>query len=271
MRKSFVFALFLLCKTFSCGLALDYAPWFERTFEIRGGVSAFQQAYSSVNAEGSTHYSSKDYFFTGNLAIPLLDVIGAEIEGGLFSTPRHSFGVSHLSFMGRYSWMSDTIGDPCSLMVGARLSQVFKKALNDISLFYHGGIEFEPFVSIGKEVICEEFWISRAWGLLAMGIADHGYPWVRANAQWDTNCWDTHQWSIFIRSLWGCGSRSLRIRSFHGYGTIQHQSIDIGGSYQYLLCSEGFLGVEGSFRVFARNCPRLVSCIAISFYYPFGI
>lgn len=270
-RNVFLFFIIPLCLGASFGQALDYAPWFGRSFEIQGRLSSILQTYPAVSAKGSSSYSSTDLFLNGSVAVPLLDLISAEIEGGLLHTRHHPFGGDHLTFLGRYLWVDDTVGDFASITSGLAITQVFQPGLNNISVFHHGGIEVEAHVAYGNEIVCEEFWTSRAWGIVGLGIGDHGAPWIRANLQWDNNCWDRHQWSCFIRSLWGLGARDLRVRAFHGYGSVQHQSVDCGASYEYVLPATSLVKLEGAFRVYARNAPRLATHLVASFIYPFGI
>ncbi|MBS4168890.1 hypothetical protein [Parachlamydia sp. AcF125] len=272
MRKILLFSLFLWgCFSISISHALDFSPWYGRNLEIQSRLFNRIQAYSSVNAKGSSRYSSTDYFLEGSLSVPILDLINVEIECGFLKTHRHSFNFDHLSLLGRYLWMNDVIGERVSLVTGVAFTQVFRQGLNDISVFHHGGFEIEPHIAWGKEVSSEEFWTSRGWGLLALGIADQGAPWIRANLHWENNHGDRHQWGMFVRSLWGLGTRRLRIHKFQGYGRVRHQSVDCGAKYQYAWDSTATAEIEFGMRVYAHNCPRTASQLTISILYPFGL
>ncbi|CCB86972.1 MULTISPECIES: hypothetical protein [Parachlamydia] len=272
MRKLVVFSFFLLCCfSISISDALDFSPWYGRNLEIQGRLNNRIQTYGSVNAKGSSHYSSTDYFLDGSLSIPVLDHLSGEIECGFLTTRRHSFSFDHLSLLARYLWWNDAIGDRLSLVTGVVITQVFKQGLHDISVFHHGGFEIEPNIAWGKEMSCEEFWTSRWWGLFGVGIADHGAPWIRANLQWENNHWDQHQWIVFVRSLWGLGPGNLHVDRFHGYGGVQHQSVDCGAKYQYLLESSATVGLEYAIRAYAHNCPSAASQFVLSIFYPFGV
>ena len=76
---------------------------------------------------------------------------------------------------------------------------------------------------------------------------------------------------FYVKSRWGLGDRGLHLKSFQGYGPIQHHSIDLSVEYKHHFEFGGILGVGYGYRVLARNCPRYVNFFMANFLYPFGL
>ena len=130
----------------------------------------------------------------------------------------------------------------------------------------------EGHVAVGKEFECRQFWTSRIWGMGAVGIGDVGSVWVKGDLVWEHNWWDRQQCSLFTHTLWGLGEKRLNLAiPFKGYGSIAHQSVDLGGRYAYFFECGITLHVEYAYRVYARNCPERTSIASIGLKYDFGL
>lgn len=258
-----------------CGI--EQAPWFGTAFEFDRYLNADFYVFESVEGDGrSLHYCHLNQFYTAGLLFPfeypLGDAWSIEAEATMANTQRQHFAVDHFSLTARYQWFNDLVGDPISLVTGINLSQAFTHSLRDISSFHHGKAEIEAHVSAGKELCSEQYWISRCWGLAAFGWGDHGSPWVRAHCEWDNNWCETHFTSFFIEGLWGLGGNQLHhLDHFRGYGSINHQSVDVGFKYYYQTECDSIVGLSYAYRVFARNFPQNSQYITLSIDYPFGI
>jgi hypothetical protein len=253
------------------GWAADLKPWYTRYLEIEPTAAYVFQTYPSVSAaHGSGRYHSDDNFLTLSAA-GAYDRWSLELETTFAATHHRSFGFCDVCLTGRYQWLDDVIGDPVSLVTGLTVIHDSKIARNDISCFYHGQTACEFHMAAGHEMVCEEFWASRLWGVLGLGIADQGSPWIQIDAGWDCNWLDVHEMEIELRSLWGLGTHALHVHRFHGYGPIRHQSIDLGFNYHYYLESGGILGIGYYYRLYALNCPRQANILGLSFLYPFGL
>jgi len=253
--------------------ATERMPWYPRYLELQPRATWLYQDYQKVDtAKGSQHHSSHDNFLFLSIS-GAYDRWAVELEISAAATHHRNFSLSDISLTGRYQWKDDIIGDAVSLTTGLTVSHVFEIALHDISCFYHGGIQLEGHVAVGKEFcLCQQFWISRAWGVLGLGIADHGSPWVRFDAAWEHNVWDCHRFRIFADSLWGLGRNNLSLKHhFHGYGPIHHQSIDLGFAYSHHFEAGAIVDLGYSYRVHAHDCPERVNKIFISLLYPFGL
>jgi len=253
--------------------ATELKPWHDTIYSTEFNGSCLIQQFNQLDTNcGLKNRSEIDAFYTfGALGVAEANTT-VELELSALNSRHKKFGFSSLKATARYFLFNDVIGDPVSLAIGASCSTIFKAARNNIATFDHGGIAGEVHAAIGKEYSCEQFWVSRIWGVLGLGIADVGYPWARANLVWEYNRWEIHQLRIFANTLWGFGNKNLPFHSsFHGYGKVGYQAIDVGARYGYILPSNVFLGIEYAYRVFGRNCPVCVNLFKIEFNYPFSL
>lgn len=251
--------------------ATEQEPWYPRYLELQPKATYIHQTYPSLAAKhGHKKQRAHDHFLFLSVS-GAYDPYSVEVETALAATRHRSFGWAALRLTGRYQLFNDTVGDLVSVVAGLTVEQVFKQALRDVANFYHGGIQGEAHLSIGKETECWKFWTSRLWGVGAVGIADLGSPWLRFDLGWSHNFWDQGQVKFYMHSLWGLGGKSLHPRHFHGYGSIRHQSIDIGLEGKHRFAWGGILGLGYGYRVLAANCPKDTSFILLSFLYPFGL
>jgi hypothetical protein len=252
--------------------ATDFKPWFG-PLEIDGRITNTVQFYQSVDTKCGARYRSDCGNFTDfSLEGAVLDQFAVELEAVTAITRHRSFGLDSLRLTGRYLWMNDIVDDPVSLTTGVTISPVFKPSRHDIAIFHHGGIEFEAHAAVGQETSCMQFWTSRWWGVGGIGIADQGYAWLRANLNWEHNWWDLHRIRLLVKTLWGLGHKNLHSAyHFKGYGSIRHQSIDLGFRYTYGFCYGIDLSVEYGYRVYSRNCPENVNFFIVELFYPIGL
>lgn len=266
-------------------MAFETMPWFNKNVEIELRSTYLFQTYPSIqSAHHFKRYSSSDHFLTlgAETSIPgialtymgLPDWIGAvdgEIEVELAGTNHRHFGFDSATATLRNQWLDDVIGDPVSLVTGITAIQACQESLRDPSSFHHGKIEGEFHLSIGKEITSSSTWTSRFWGFGSFGCADIGSPWIRGNLNWEHLFCDQRSLiRIFANTLWGLGNREFNLNSFHGYGPIKHQSIDIGLRYSYNFDIWGVAALEYSYRPFARNFPQHVNRILVNYTFPYG-
>lgn len=250
----------------------DLEPWFESSVVINAKNSYYFQSYNHIDGCGCTRLRARDSFDTLSAGINY-DIYAAELELTLAQTHHRNFGFDNARLTGRYQLMNDVLADPFSLIAGLTLTQCCTESLNDISSFHHGLFEAELHVSAGKETSCEQFWETRYWGILGIGIADRGSPWLRFNVHWERNWWDRYQFRAYIKTLWGFGGDCLKIHHFRGYGPIDHQSVDLGIRYDYLLewlCGAIF-SLSYEHRVYAQNFPEHTNVIMARISYQFGL
>lgn len=194
-----------------------------------------------------------------------------QLEAVMADTRRRSFGMDHFALTGRYKYMNDILGDPLTVTFGGTYIQAWKWALYDISSFHHGLYEFEAHTSVGKEFSYGSEWLWRWWTLFALGLSERGAPWLRAEAFVEKNYCDSYLLRAFVKSLWGFGSRPLHVHHFHGYGAVNHQSIELGIGAHYTFENQGTIKLEYARRIFSRNFPSRANNVVLSYLYPFGL
>lgn len=261
-------SIWVIMSTLSFQLdAVDYKPWVGEMLEFEWRNEFFYQTYPSVSI-GSHHkkHSSDDLFLTTSLSSSFME-FGVELEATQASTHRQRGGIDHLRGTVRYVWLDDVAGDPISLTSGVSFIQSFVPSLQDISSFHHGRSETELFVSLGKETPCGEVWLRRWWGVIGAGLAERGSPWLRFNLGYDFRSDNHQEWRLFCHTLWGLGERKLNVHHFSGYGSIQHQSVDLGLRYTFLIDFFGSISFQYSHRIYARNFPAQTSLFMLEWLY----
>lgn len=272
MRLSkFYIPVFLSISVFAN--ATELAPWYHRDIEIFPEIKYRFQTFNEVDtAHGTENFNEDDHFVTLGASLNY-DIYSAELEVTTADTRKQTPDVDNGQLTLRYRWLNDVLGgDPVSLTTGLTLRGVSHSARRDIASFHHGGFETETHVAIGKEYDCADFWVSRIWGLLAVGIADVGSPWYRADLHFEKNCWDFHQVHFFANTLWGGGNSGLKLhKHFAGYGPIKHESVDIGLGYRYFLENYAIIELEVAARVYAQNFPKYAKNLVIKLFFPFWL
>lgn len=269
MFKRLSGALFLFQITCS---ATEYAPWFEKPLEVHWNSTYTFQTYHSVAAsKGSSNKSSNDNFLHTSFAANFLGY-AAEVEALAAQTSQRPFGWDSIKATGRYQLMDDVVDDQLSLTAGVSVGKAWKVAVHDLSSFHHGRLESEFHLACGKEFSDVSLWKSRLWGVALAGVADSGSPWLRFDSSFERNYCDFLRLRFSVDTLWGLGKQGLNLkRDFHGYGSIQHQSVDLKTKVSYFLESvPGFLSLEYGYRVYAKNFPKNTSRVMLQFYYSFS-
>lgn len=250
--------------------ATELKPWFGDQYEYEFRAPLTYQHYHSLAIDQNYHhYPSDDLFLNLSLSNSPSPDFSAEVEMLICNTSASYNGLDCLRLTGRYLWLDDVAGDPISFVTGATLTEAFKGSLNDISCFHHGRNEAEVHVSIGRETSQGELWKSHWWGVAAIGVADKGSPWLRANAAYEVRLGCSQELGFFVDTLWGLGHQRLRPNHFHGYGPVKHQSADFSIRYNYLIELVGSISAKYSYRVYARNFPSQAQLFTLEFYYPF--
>lgn len=263
-------AFLILCTTVVN--AIDYKPWYGRIFEIDASADILMQGFTHVDTKhGSGKHSEFDAFIDLSASMEVWDGIAAQLEVIAAQTREHHFNMDAIRLTGKYQWLNDIIGDPVSLSTGLTLSTIFPACRRNLATFDHGGIGCEGHIAVGREVSCMQFWTSRLWGVFAMGIADVGSPWLRANFAWEHNWWDRHRLELAADTIWGLGRNGLDLHHFHGYGPVQYQAVDLALRYNYQFDCGLVLGAGYGYRVYARYAPENVNFVMLRIMYPFGL
>ena len=265
--------ILLLCLLLGCsrGVSTERQPWLGEPYELVWRTAAIYQGYASL-ASGSSlkHYPSHDGFLQVSLS-GFLPEFALEMEAVGACTRRQKGDFDHFSITGRYVWQDDIAGDPLSVTTGVSLSYACPLAVKDVSAFHHGWGEVEAFLSVGQERAQGALWHSRWWGLLGLGLAEQGSPWLRAHLSYEKRLGEQHEVGVFAEALSGLGRHRLHVVHFQGYGAIQHHSIDIGIRYAWEVACFGKIGAEYAYRVYAKNFPAHAQVFLLRILYPFGL
>lgn len=268
--KIYALFFFFLLKAFH-GSATEYQPWLGNFLEFESRTSLLYQDYTAISSGPHIErHTANDLFLNISLSNTLFDFL-IEFEATEARTRRQRGDIDQLKVTGRYVWQNDIIGDPFSFATGVSFIECFQSSLKDLSSFHHGRSEAEFFCSFGKETPQETTWISRWWGIAGIGVADRGSPWARFNLVYERQWREKHELKVFSYFLWGFGHKRLHICDFHGYGPIQHQSLDLGLRYTYLIDFFGSASLEYSYRIYARNFPVRAHRVCIQLLYTFGL
>lgn len=274
MIRHIIFFVLLFCIPFL--ESTELSPWLGTNYQLElRGIERFQ-IYRNVETPKRTfRYPSNDHFFTLSGSLTGFDYQGwkeslsAELEATLAYTKKQRAAVDNLRGTLRYRWLNDIIDDCVTVTPGITITKAFKHSVHDISSFHHGEIEAELHVGLGKEFSCEEFWTTRVWSVIGLGMGNHGYPWLRGDISVQKNVWNCQQFGLHLYTLWGLGHRNIKPhKSFHGYGPIAHRSVDVGVRYSYLFDCGAIFSAEYVRRVYARNFPSNANQFLISLMYP---
>lgn len=254
--------------------ATELKPWHGSIYSLNFNASVSLQQFEKLDTHcGVIKRPELDAFYNLGAHMVVKENITAEIEISALDSRHRLFGFQALRLTGRYFWLDDVIGDPVSIATGLTVSKIFHAARRNIAAFDHGGVACEGHIAIGKELSsCEQFWVSRAWGVLGLGIADIGYPWLRAKLAWEHNWWERHQFRVFADGIWGFGHHDLHIHpSFKGYGSVNYQAIEVGLRYGFRFDNDALVSLAYSFRVYGHNCPINANILQLEVCYPFGL
>jgi len=252
--------------------ATETMPWFSPSLEFQSRLTLYHQHYDETNGGSCIiPYGSDDWFVHPSLLLAY-DIYSGEAEMYASQTEAHTFSPDSFKLTFRTLLMDDVIGEPFSFCIGISGLAVLDNGLHDPSSFYHGNWEAEFFASIGKECACESDWLFRYYATGGFGIANMGSSWVFGRAAIERNYCEIQIVRLFVETLYGLGGENLDLsQPFLGYGSINHQSIDIGARYSYLTDWDVTVSLEYAMRIHARNAPSELNRYLIQFLYPFGL
>lgn len=254
-------------------IATEFSPWLGKDYEVETRAECLYQSYRFVDCNhGRCQLRSNDFFYNFSASFCGSDY-SAELETTFANTHQQRPACDNIRLTGRYRLFNDiTDEEAFTVTPGITLIQAFNHSVDDISSFHHGKLEGELHLAIGKEIPMQQFWRSHTWVVVGIGCADQGSPWVRGNFYYERNWWDRHQVRWSLHTLWGLGHNNLEtVKHFRGYGSIRHQSIDLGVRYNYLFDCGVTFGLQYARRLYARNFPEQVNLVTANIFYPFGI
>ena len=251
--------------------ATDLKPWFGNEYEFEFRASFLYQNFNSLSTASHHRFkhTENDGFLTLSIAYPFKHYCG-EFEATVADTRVQNYRWDNFRLTMRHQLLSEDEGDIITLTTGLTLTEPFSLALHDLSSFHHGHFEAEATVSLGQEFGFPDY-ICRWWNVVGIGTAEEGSPWIREDAACEYKYEDRHLFRGFMNTLWGTGHKGLHPYKFKGYGSIRHQSVDLGVRYGYVLGCYGTLSIAYARRVFAYNFPRNTNLVLLEYYLPFGM
>ncbi len=252
-------------------LGLERMPWYCNVYEFTFTPTYTYSRYPSVNHGVPHHQSpSHDHLLSFDLAFPPTPEWEFDAEIEFADTPRQSMGLRSIAAQARYLWLNDVIGDPVSLTTGAAIRGVSKHSVRDVSSPYHSYYNFELNSAVGREWDRGFDWQFRSYGGGALGIANHGYPWLSIFTMVEGQ-FHSNRLGLFLDSYLGFGhKKTVKINHFHGYGSIEHRNIDLGVKYTYAFDIWGHLSLAYTRRLLAHSFPEKVNFFTISYMLPFS-
>lgn len=253
--------------------ALQVQPWFHEIYEFTFTPSYTYSRYRDVqNGHPQLKSASNDHLIAFDLGISPMQKWDVDADLEFADTPRQSLGFRSSALQLRYQWLDDIAGDPVSVTTGISGRGVGGHSLKDVSCPYHSYANFELNSAVGKEWDTGPFWFLRTFGFAAVGMANHGFPWMRALIDLEGNLHHTHRLGLFAEGYFGFGDKTrVHVDHFRGYSSLRHQSIDVGLKYTYAFQIWGRLSLAYTRRVFARSFPENVNFFTICYQLPFSL
>lgn len=247
-------------------------PWLGDVYAFEWDAAFTYSRYHKVqDAAVQLRHPSNDKLYALDLSFTASDNIDFQAEMELADTPRQSFGWRSVGLQGRYLWLNDVEGDPCSLITAVNVREVSRVSVRDVSSPYHYYLNFEMNTAAGKEWSSNGRWTLRTYGLGALGQANRGSPWLKGMGIFETNWCDRHRLLCGLEGYFGLGKKKhVDVDHFHGWARVHHQSIDLAIGYSYHMQIWGTLGLRYAYRLFAKNFPERVNFFTVFYNLPFS-
>jgi len=266
--------IILFLSTPILAFTLSDDPWIPLSGEIKQQTEFTYSRFSHVSrAKKPLAHAFNDYELLFGLGFSASDLLNFQLDAELANTPEQNFGWRSFAGQAQYQCLDDRKSDPYNLAIGFNARIVSFQALGDISSPYAAKADFELFSSYGLSWMQQENWMSRFFGVVAVGQGTRGAPWLRGDIAYQHKWGEEHQLNFFADSLWGLGhKRKVNLHRFHkahmGWGKYRHFSIDTGAEYRYDFGKWGQVYASYAFRIFARDFPEYVNSFMIGYCLP---
>jgi hypothetical protein len=254
--------------------ATDLIPWFGNIYEAELRTEILYQNYQSISSGHHTYKkNANDYFLTLSVEYPFKRFSGQFEATGAHTHRQQPYRLDNVRVTGRYQWTDQLEGDPFNIVSGVIVDFPLTHAVHDVSSSHHGHLEGELNVAFGKKYGYPgtRNYHFRWWSVIGIGLAEEGSPWVRDDAALEFNFANRHHLRAFVNTLWGLGRDDLRLPEFRGYGSIRHQSVDVGFRYSFDAGCYGTLSIQYARRVYAFNFPEKTNLVMLEYYISFGM
>ncbi len=257
-----------------CAYGFEKTPWLEFPYEFHFRSTFEESYYSSIDRaypNRSQYQNSFNEELRFNLGVSTLSYFEAQIETEFFQTKATTLTLESVGAQLRWQILDDIQGDPFSVTIGGLLRFVPDHALKDPYVPYAGLINFEGSFCIGKEFDEAFDWTKRVYLDLSIGQAIQGAPYLEADLVFQLHRMH-HLFGVFMESYFGFAhKKSINLNTFHGYGDIGHQSVDLGVEYSYLFDIWGVFSIQARYRPYAFAFPKNQASIELRYDFPFSI
>ena len=264
-----IFACLVVVSTL---YALEEEPWFHPPLNFHAKTALDGSFFTGVNnGINPFDYHSTNIEVIAGLLAPLTPKWDAEIEVELEGTTMTNFGFESLALQIRRLFLNDIVENFMSLDMGANIRAVPQKMLFDVAIPYHSIWNFELTAALGKEFANRDDWLWRTFISGAVGQANRGYPWLKANFDIKAKAFKYYIFSAFLRSYFGLGNRTLiNVHNFSGYAFYKHQNVDVGATFTILFSAYGSLNLSYTHRFYAKTYPEDYNAFRITYDLPFS-
>lgn len=252
--------------------ALEIEPWIPQPWEFHFVPTYTYSRYPTVSqAHPQLASPSNDHVIDLAMGVAPTQSSFFDVEIEFADTPRQAMGYRSLAAQYRFAFSNEMDGDCASITSGASLRGVALRSLHDVSCPYAANFNFELNTAIGKEWNRGWDWLVRIYGWGAVGIANHGSPWVRFITSIAGHPYRNHRFEMFVTGDFGFGKHhQVSTDHFYGYASIYHQSIDLSALYGYEFEIWGTIKITYTRRLYAFCFPQLVNFFTISYNLPFS-
>ena len=257
---------------FSSLCAIRSDPWIPPPFELNGGTSYSFSWFPNVdNAEDPSSYHSHvnqlNFNFNGSFTTQLF----AEIDLNFNQTRELNFGFESVAPCIKYQLFNDLTGDPVAFLIGTSFRFVSDDNVRDVATPYGGAYNFDFLMSIGKEFDKNGQMEGRVFGLLDLGVATQGMPWLFVDVMGEAVFYDNNWLAVGVDGYYGFGTTTeVNIRKHYGWASIQHNSMDIKLGYAYKFEVWGELAFQYRRRVVAVSYPEDLNFFSLSYNLSFS-
>ncbi len=256
------------------GSGFSINPWVDSFLNFDLDASFLYRKYNKVNGGyNPSSYSSNDRFTQLDVKGVVYPDVELEFLVEFADTRKQRLGTQSAGFQGRYQFLDDRRGDFLAWTSSFNIRYVSARSLQDVSCPYHSRLNFELGQSIGKEFDFSEVYSLNPYTFFSIGQGIKGLPWIRSITAFEFLIKQLHTIAPFVDGYFGFGkTHKVNISSFFGYGTIFHQSVDVGFYYRFDFSKIwGSFSLYYAYRAYAKNYPSGANTFILYYKFPFSV
>ncbi|MCH9811270.1 hypothetical protein K0U07_00735 [bacterium] len=252
--------------------AIKSDPWIPPLFELNAGASYSFSWFPDVdNAVNPSSYHSHINQLNFNVNGSFTPQLFVELDLNFNETRKVNFGFESIAPCIKYQLFNDLTGDPVAFLIGASFRYVLDDRVRDVAVPYGGAYNFDFLMSIGKEFDKNGNIEGRVFGLFDIGVAAQGMPWIYVDIAGEAVFYENNWLIVGVDGYYGFGTTTqVNINKHYGWGSIQHNSMDVKLGYTYKFDVWGELAFEYKRRVVAVSYPEELNLFGVSYNVSFS-